>query len=52
VSEYERTIIRNRLEELPLQDELGNPKQLPDDAIEYLLEIFEWLAQRRGKETL
>ena len=50
MGDYERMIIRNRLEDLPLQDKQGNPMGLPDNAIEYLLEIFEWLANRREHE--
>lgn len=47
MTEYELLIIRSRLEDLPLVDDQGKPKELPPDCIEYLLSIFEWLASRR-----
>lgn len=46
MDEFTALMVRNRLEDLPLQDEQGNPKQLPENAINYILSVTAWAMSR------
>lgn len=52
MNDYTALMVRNRLQDLPLQDEQGNPKVLPDDAIDFLMGVVGWAAAKDASDAL
>lgn len=44
--EFVERMVRLRLEDLPLVNDQDEPRQLPDEAVDYILDVLRWAIEK------